>query len=75
MLLHQLEAGEMAVVDAIHTDGVLRSRLRSLGIVEEGSLCIRRFGPFGATLQVMTESSFVALRKSEAACIEVNKIV
>lgn len=75
MLLHQLEVGEEAVIDAINVRGSLKSRLGSLGITENQAVCVKHYGFFRSTVQVMTESSFIALRKEEASCIEVHKIV
>lgn len=74
MLLSQLAIGEMAVIDAINVGGALKKRLGSLGIMERESVCVKHFGMFKSTVQVMTESSFVALRKEEAACIEVHRV-
>ena len=75
MLLHQLEVGEEAVIDTINIGGSLKSRLGSLGLSENQSICVKHYGFFRSTVQVMTESSFIALRKEEASCIEVHKII
>lgn len=74
MLLNELNVGEEAVIDAINIGGSLKSRLCSLGLTERQSVCVKHYGLFKSTVQVMTESSFIALRKSEASCIEVHKI-
>lgn len=74
MLLHELNVGETAVIDVIHAGGSLKRRLCSLGLAERESVCVKHYGLFKNTVQVMTESSFIALRKSEAECIEVSKI-
>ena len=75
MLLNELDVGEEAVIDAINVGGSLKSRLGSLGISENQSVCVKHYGLFRSTVQVMTDSSFIALRKDEASCIEVHKIV
>ncbi len=74
MLLSQLNIGENAVIDAINVGGALKNRLSSLGLAENESICITHYGWFRSTVQVMTESSFIALRKEEASCIEVHKV-
>ncbi|MDD3591123.1 MAG: FeoA family protein [Sulfurovum sp.] len=74
MLLHELNIGEMAMIDTITIGGSLKRRLCSLGLAERESVCVKHYGMFKSTVQVMTESSFIALRKSEASCIEVHKI-
>lgn len=75
MLLSQLNIGENAVIDTINVNGALRNRLSSLGLSENESISVTHYGMFKSTVQVMTESSFIALRKEEASCIEVHKIV
>ena len=74
MLLHELDVGETAMIDAINIGGSLKNRLCSLGLAENESICVKHYGLFKSTVQVMTESSFIALRKAEAECIEVHKI-
>ncbi|HHE05650.1 MAG TPA: ferrous iron transport protein A [Epsilonproteobacteria bacterium] len=63
MLLNQLNVGEEAVIDMIHVKGALKSRLNSLGVVENEAVCVKHYGMFKSTVQIMTGSSFVALRK------------
>ena len=75
MLLSQLNIGENAVIDAINVRGALKNRLSSLGLSENESVSVTHYGVFRSTVQVMTESSFIALRKEEASCIEVHKII
>lgn len=74
MFLIQLEVGERAIIDSIHVDGALKERLSSLGFLRNESISIRHFGWFKSTVQVMTSNSLIALRKEEAACIEVHKV-
>lgn len=74
MLLSQLAIGEMAVIDAIHVEGTLKDRLCSLGLTRNEAISIKHCGWFKSTIQVMTESSLIALRREEAACIEVHKV-
>ncbi|HHD72874.1 MAG TPA: ferrous iron transport protein A [Epsilonproteobacteria bacterium] len=74
MLLNQLDAGEDAVIDAIHVGGALKARLSSLGITKNEAVSVERYSLFGSTVQVRTASSFIALRRDEATCIEVHKL-
>ena len=74
MLLNQLNIGEMAVIDTINVGDALKCRLHSLGLCENQSVCVQHYGMFKSTVQVMTGGSFIALRKSEASCIEVHKV-
>ena len=74
MLLNELNVGEKAVIDAVNVGGSLKSRLCSLGLGENESVSVERYSLFKSTLQVRIASSFIALRKDEASCIEVHKI-
>lgn len=74
MLLHELNVGETAVIDMIKIDGALKDRLSSLGVIESEPISVEHYGWFRSTVQIKTASSFIALRKEEATCIEVSKI-
>lgn len=74
MHLIQLQVGENAIIDYIHVEGALKERLASLGLLRNESVSITHFGWFKSTVQVMINQSLIALRKEEAACIEVHKV-
>ncbi len=74
MHLIQLQIGENAVIDYVHVEGALKERLTSLGLLRNESVSIIHFGWFKSTVQVMINHSLIALRKEEAACIEVHKV-
>ncbi|MDD2791393.1 MAG: FeoA domain-containing protein [Sulfurimonas sp.] len=74
MCLLHMKVGEMVSIDAINVDSELKKRLNALGFIRDTPLCIKRFGLFKSTVQVMINRSFIALRKSEASLIEVHKI-
>lgn len=74
MCLLQMKIGEMASVDAINVNGDLKQRLNSLGLVRDSEVCVKHFGWFKSTVQIMINRTFIALRKEEAELIEVHKI-
>ena len=74
MRLLEMNRGEMAAIDALHVTGELKMRLNSLGIIRDNSICIKNFGLFKSTVQVMINRTLIALRKDEARLIEVHKI-
>jgi len=74
MCLLEMKVGEMVVIDMLNVDKKLKKRLNSLGFIRNNALCIKRFGLFKSTVQVMINRSFIALRKDEAKLIEVHKI-
>lgn len=74
MCLLNMKKGEMASIDAINVNSVLKERLNSLGLIRNNQICIKNFGPFKSTVQVMIHNTFVAVRHEEARLIEVHKI-
>jgi len=74
MCLLQMKAGEMLAVDAINVNDALRQRLCAMGLTRDARICIKHFGWFKSTVQIMINRSLIALRKDEAALIEVHKI-
>ncbi len=74
MCLLEMNTGEMLAVDAIDVDELLRQRLGAMGLTRDARICIKHFGWFKSTVQIMINRSLIALRKDEAACIEVHRI-
>jgi len=74
MCLLQMKVGDMAEVDAINIEGALKHRLNSLGLMRDSQICIKNYGWFKSTVQIMINRTLIALRKDEAECIEVHKI-
>jgi len=74
MCLLQLKEGEFASVHAINVDKVLKQRLQAMGLTTNSRICVRHFGWFKSTVQVMINRSLIALRKEEAQQIEVHRI-
>ncbi len=74
MCLLQMKAGEMLAVDAINVSGQLKQRLCAMGLTRDAHICVKHFGCFKSTVQIMVNRSLIALRKDEARLIEVHKI-
>ncbi|HHH72389.1 MAG TPA: ferrous iron transport protein A [Sulfuricurvum sp.] len=74
MCLLQMKVGEMASVDAVNVHGALRARLSAMGMTRDAEICVKHFGWFKSTVQVMINRTLVALRREEAEQIEVHKI-
>lgn len=74
MCLLNMKKGEMASIDAINVNNDLKERLNSLGFIRNNHICIKNFGLFKSTVQIMIHNTFIALRKEEAKLIEVHKI-
>jgi ferrous iron transport protein A len=74
MCLLQMKIGETAAVDAINVNDALRKRLYAMGFTVDSRICVKHYGWFKSTVQVMIDRTLIALRKDEAAQIEVHKI-
>lgn len=74
MCLTELKIGQMAMIDTVNVQGALKDRFQSIGISEHEMITIKHFGWFKSTVQVLTNSSLIGLRKEEADCIEVHKV-
>ena len=74
MCLLNMNIGEMVAVDAINVNGVLKQRLCAMGLTRDARVCVKHFGCFKSTVQIMVNRSLIALRKDEARLIEVHKI-
>jgi len=74
MCLLQMKVGEVAAVDAVNVNAALRARLTAMGLCKDAQICVKHFGWFKSTVQVMINRTLVALRKDEAALIEVHKV-
>ncbi len=74
MCLLQMSVGDKVCIDALNVSNELKQRLNSLGFLRNTPLSVKNFGLFKSTVQVMINSSFVALRRDEAKLIEVHKI-
>ena len=74
MCLLQMKVGEMVAVDAINLDSELKQRLGIMGLTRGSHICVKHYGWFKSTVQVMINRTLIALRKDEAAHIEVHKI-
>lgn len=74
MCLLQMNIGEMAAIDAIGLNPALRLRLQAMGLTKDAQICVKHFGWFRSTVQVMINRTLIALRRDEALQIEVHKI-
>jgi len=74
MCLLQMKVGDMAAVDAINVQGDLKQRLNAMGLARNSEICVKQYGWFKSTVQIMINRTLIALRKDEAELIEVHKI-
>ena len=72
MTLAELERGRIASVVGFTGEATVETLLREVGFAEDDQVEILGAGPLGGSpLSVRLNRTIIALRKDEAACIEV----
>lgn len=69
--LHLLRPGQKATIVRIGGANALRKRFIEMGIVKGETIMIERHAPLGDPVEYFIKGYHLALRKEEAACIEV----
>ena len=69
--LHLLQPGQRATITKINGAGALRRRFIEMGIVKGETILIERHAPLGDPVEYFIKGYHLALRKEEAAHIEV----
>jgi len=70
--LDTLRPGQHAVVSAIMGEGsAVYQRLMEMGVYEGVELKVIRFAPLGDPMELHVQGYNLSLRKSEAACVQV----
>lgn len=70
--LHLLRPGQSAVVVRVGGASALRRRFVEMGIVKGETILIERSAPLGDPVEYFIKGYHLALRKEEAALIEVS---
>jgi Fe2+ transport system protein FeoA len=69
--LHLLKPGQRATINRINGASALRRRFIEMGIVKGETILIERHAPLGDPVEYLIKGYHLALRKEEAAQIEV----
>ena len=69
--LHMLRPGQRATITRINGVSALRRRFIEMGIVKGETILIERHAPLGDPVEYFVKGYHLALRKEEAAQIEV----
>ena len=69
--LHLLRPGQRATITRINGESALRRRFVEMGIVKGETILIERNAPMGDPVEYFIKGYHLALRKEEAAQIEV----
>ena len=70
--LHQLKPGQKATIIHIGGPSALRRRFVEMGIVKGETILLERHAPLGDPVEYFIKGYHLALRKEEAAQIEVS---
>jgi len=70
--LHLLRPGQQATITKINGGSALRRRFVEMGIVKGETILIERNAPLGDPVEYFIKGYHLALRKEEAAFIEVS---
>ncbi|GAB4565890.1 MAG: ferrous iron transport protein A [Anaerolineales bacterium] len=70
--LHLLSRGQKAIITRIGGTSALRRRFIEMGIVKGETILIERSAPLGDPIEYFIKGYHLALRKEEAALIEVS---
>ncbi len=72
--LNELEVGKAGRVTAVNAAGPIGKRLMEMGVVPGVSIRVVKTAPFGDPLEIRLLGYSLALRRSEAAGIEIEAV-
>ena len=70
-LLSDFNAGDRGIITAVRGEGKIRRRLFDMGVTPGAELIMRKKAPLGDPIEITIRGYELTLRKSEAACVEV----
>ena len=71
--LSELAVGDVAYIEAIHADGVLKRRLMDMGLTKNTKVQLQKVAPLGDPLEIKLRGYDLTLRKSGASLVSVVK--
>lgn len=71
VLLSNLSVGQSAKIVKVNGEGAVRRRLFDMGVTPGAEVTLRKKAPLGDPIEVNIRGYELTLRKSEAACAEV----
>ena len=70
-LLSDFTIGERGKITKVSGEGKIRRRLFDMGVTPGAELIMRKKAPLGDPIEITIRGYELTLRKSEAACVEV----
>lgn len=71
MRLSELQLGQKAKIVSVGTRGIIKRRLKDMGVLNEEMLIVEKVAPLGDPIDIMIKGYHLSLRKEEAEAIEV----
>ena len=72
--LRDIKVGESATVVKVYGEGAIRRRIMDMGITKGVTIYVRKVAPLGDPIEVKVRGYELALRKEDAAQIEVKEV-
>ena len=63
--------GQSGVITAVGGDGRIRRRLFDMGVTPGAEVTLRKMAPLGDPIEITLRGYELTLRKTEAACVDV----
>ena len=73
-LLSEFTVGERGTIKSVAGEGRVRRRLFDMGVTPGAEVIMRKKAPLGDPIEVTLRGYELTLRKTEAACVEVELI-
>ena len=73
MTLNQLKPGQSGVITVVGGEGVLRRRLRDMGLTPKTRVAVRKVAPMGDPIELFLRSYVLTIRKDDAANIQLDE--
>lgn len=70
-MLSEFAVGESGTVKSVKGEGRVRRRLFDMGVTPGAELALKKKAPLGDPIEIMIRGYELTLRKTEAACVEV----
>ena len=74
MKLSELKIGESAKIISVNTALALKKRLNYMGLIDGVKVTVVRFSPFGDPIEIKLRDFMMAVRKTDASKIIVEKV-
>ena len=70
-LLSEFTVGESGKIVSVNGEGKIRRRLFDMGVAPAAELTMKKKAPLGDPIEITIRGYELTLRKTEAACVEV----